>query len=118
MDRWAPLLDRDGVDLLGPRGGPHGDLIDLGHATPEAALHSAAWQSTGGPLLVAVNDAARATNTGPALAALRTAELAEQQQQLREDSKLTDPAEAYRALLEELTDDRENATLETSDRAA
>jgi hypothetical protein len=49
---------------------------------------------------------------------LRERFLAEQQQQLREDAKLTDPAEAYRALLEELSDERENAALETADRAA
>ena len=49
---------------------------------------------------------------------LRERFLAEQQQQLREDAKLTDPAEAYRALVEELSDNPENESLETSDRAA
>jgi hypothetical protein len=49
---------------------------------------------------------------------LRERFLAEQQQQLREDAKLTDPAEAYRALLEELSDNGESESLETSDRAA
>ena len=44
--------------------------------------------------------------------------LAEQQLQLMEDAKLTDPAEAYRALVEELGDDREGEPLETSDQAA
>ena len=49
---------------------------------------------------------------------LRERFLAEQQQQLREDAKLTDPAEAYRALLKELGDDGESESLETSDQAA
>ena len=49
---------------------------------------------------------------------LRERFLAEQQQQLREDAKLTDPAEAYRALLEELGDERESEALESSDQAA
>ncbi|MHC4102680.1 MAG: hypothetical protein ACYS15_20945 [Planctomycetota bacterium] len=49
---------------------------------------------------------------------LRERFLAEQQQQLREDSKLRDPAEAYRALLEELSDESRDESLETSDRAA
>jgi hypothetical protein len=49
---------------------------------------------------------------------LRERFLAEQQQQLREDAKLTDPAEAYRALLKELSDDGESESLETSDQAA
>ena len=44
--------------------------------------------------------------------------LAEQQQQLREDAKLSDPAEAYRVLLEELSDETHDEALETSDQAA
>jgi hypothetical protein len=49
---------------------------------------------------------------------LRERFLAEQQQQLREDAKLTDPAEAYRALLDELSDDARDEALEASDQAA
>jgi hypothetical protein len=49
---------------------------------------------------------------------LRERFLAEQQQQLKEDAKLTDPAEAYRALLDELSDDARGDSLETSDQAA
>jgi hypothetical protein len=49
---------------------------------------------------------------------LRERFLAEQQQQLREDAKLSDPAEAYRVLLEELSDDACDEALETSDQAA
>jgi nickel-dependent lactate racemase len=69
MDRWLPLLDRQGIDLLGPRA----SLVDLGHATPAAALAAAGGppRDGRGPLLVAVNDPARATDTAPALAALR-----------------------------------------------
>jgi hypothetical protein len=49
---------------------------------------------------------------------LRERFLAEQQQQLREDAKVPDPAEAYRVLLEELSDEARDETLETTDRAA
>jgi hypothetical protein len=45
---------------------------------------------------------------------LRERFLAEQQSQLREDAKLSDPAEAYRALLEEIDDE----SLEMTDCAA
>jgi hypothetical protein len=49
---------------------------------------------------------------------LRERFLADQQQQLREDAKLSDPAEAYRLLIEELSDEARDETLETSDQAA
>ena len=49
---------------------------------------------------------------------LRERFLAEQQQQLRADAKLTDPAEAYRALLDELSDDAHEQSLRRSERAA
>jgi hypothetical protein len=44
--------------------------------------------------------------------------LAEQQLQLMEDSKLIDPAEAYRALLDELEDEADQEPTESADRAA
>jgi hypothetical protein len=54
--------------------------------------HPIAWSDTGRfPML----DRAQTIS-------LRERFLAEQQSQLREDAKLSDPAEAYRALLEEL----------------
>jgi hypothetical protein len=49
---------------------------------------------------------------------LRERFLAEQQQQLREDAKVPDPAEAYRVLLEELSDEARDDALETTDQAA
>jgi hypothetical protein len=48
---------------------------------------------------------------------LRERFLVEQQLQLMEDSKLTDPAEAYRSLVEELDDESELEPVETSDAA-
>ena len=80
-----------------------GALLQLSE-TPYPSAHPIAWSDSGRfPML----EKKRTIS-------LRERFLAEQQDQLREDAKLVDPAEAYRALLEELDDE----CLETSDRAA
>ncbi len=72
MAAWGDLLAGFDVVTLGPRPVPGG----LGSASPADALATTGGPPTTAPdtpLLVAVNDPARATNTPPALAAVRAA---------------------------------------------